>query len=146
VKKYLNSNDRFKFVELYFTAQSIEKLKDEDYSAETKKYLRSAFTYLIKVLDEVNKQYPREFRTFYNDMEYYRMLVLPKQQAHQKLDEFIEEKKLDMRNEVCDLIDVVIEMNCTGCEGKNECRLKKCLEFYEVEAVDIDDKVCKWRL
>ena len=132
---------------MYFVAQALETLKENDkYDTETKKYLRSAFTYLVKSFDSMIQDYPKYARTFQNDMQYYRLLFLPKEQAYAEMDRKIADKQSNPIDALYDTLDIAMEQLCVGCNGKEECRLKNMLEFYEIDKVDPDDKICEWRL
>ena len=146
--KYLNSQDRKDWLQLYFVGQALENLKDNDkkYNTETLKYLRSTFTYLVKSFDSMIADYPQYANNYSDDMKYYRLVMLPKEQAYAEIEKRMEKKKDNLLDALYDTIDIAIESNCVGCQGKEECRLKNILEFYEIEQVDPEDNICKWRL
>ena len=148
MKKYLSAEERKKWLQIYFVGQAIEELKDntKKYNTNTIKYLRSAFTYLVKSFDAMIHDYPQHANTLVNDMEYYRLLFLPKEQAYTEMDRKIAEKQKNPIDALYDCLDVAMEQSCIGCQGKENCRLKNMLEFYKITEVDPDDEICKWRL
>ena len=147
MKKYLNSTDRQRWLQLFFVGQALEELKDDKkYNTETLKSLRTAFTHLKKSVDLLIKDYPKYARTFANDMDYYRVLFLPKEQAYAEKDKLVKEKSESPLDALYDVLDVTMGELCVGCNGKKECQLRNKLEFYNVPETDEEDKICKWRL
>ena len=148
MSKYLNSTDRQEWLQLFFVAESLEKLKENDkkYNTETLKYLRSGYTYIKKGIDEMIKDFPQYANTFVNDMEYYRVLFLPKEQAFTEKDRLIAEKCKNPIDALYDTLDISMGELCVGCKGKESCRLRDALEFYDIPVVDEADTKCKWRL
>lgn len=148
MKNYLNATDKKDIVELFLVSTAVENVMNkEKLTKEVKTSLKYVLTYLVKAYDTIAKDYPAATKSIYNDMQYYRMLVLPEKQAYEKLDRLIKERKNNPRDAMCDIIDTTMSMLCVvGCHGKTECEFRKVLEMYEIEPVDPDDKICKWRL